>query len=69
MVTSFLTQNNLLFKGKATVTNGHFAFTFKVPKDINFQYGNGRLSLYAENGVKDVNGLFSDFFVGEPVVA
>lgn len=64
MVTSFLTQNNLLFKGKATVTNGHFAFTFKVPKDINFQYGNGRLSLYAENGVKDVNGLFSDFFVG-----
>mgnify|MGYP001173715626 FL=1 len=64
MVTTFQTQTNLLFKGKATVASGRFVFTFKVPKDINFQYGNGKLSLYAENGVIDVNGLFTDFYVG-----
>ena len=38
--------------------------TFKVPKDINFQYGNGKLSLYAEDGVKDANGYFTNFIVG-----
>lgn len=51
-VAAFQTQNNILFKGKASVVNGQFSFTFKVPKDINFQYGNGKLSLYAEDGTK-----------------
>lgn len=63
-VTSFQTQTNLLYKGKVSVLNGNFSFSFKVPKDINFQYGNGRLSLYAENGVKDVNGVFNNFIIG-----
>ncbi len=63
-VTSFTGQTNVLFKGKASITNGNYSFSFKVPKDINFQYGNGRLSLYAENGVKDANGFFTGFIVG-----
>jgi len=63
-VTSFTTQTNVLFKGKASITNGNFSFTFKVPKDINFQYGNGRLSLYAEDGKQDANGFFTGFIVG-----
>ncbi|HNR15376.1 MAG TPA: type IX secretion system sortase PorU [Chitinophagaceae bacterium] len=63
-VTSFQTQNNILFKGKASVQNGRFTFSFKVPKDINFQYGFGRLSLYAENGTQDGSGLFTNFVVG-----
>lgn len=63
-VTSFQTQSNVLFKGKASITNGRFAFDFIVPKDINFQYGNGRLSLYAENGSNDGNGLFTNFIIG-----
>ncbi|MEI9910284.1 MAG: hypothetical protein WDO71_11795 [Bacteroidota bacterium] len=49
----FSTQTNILFKGKASVANGRFSFSFKVPKDINYQYGNGKLSLYAENGSQD----------------
>jgi hypothetical protein len=63
-VASFSIQTNALFKGKASVTNGRFSFTFKVPKDINYQFGNGKLSLYAEDGVKDGNGLFTNFIVG-----
>ena len=55
-VTAFQTQTNVLFKGKAPVMNGKFSFTFKVPKDINYQYGHGKLSLYAEDGIKDANG-------------
>jgi hypothetical protein len=62
--TTFNTQTNLLFKGKASVSNGRFSFTFKVPKDINYQYGNGRLSLYTENGSQDGNGLFTNLVIG-----
>jgi len=62
--TSFSTQTNILFKGKASVTAGKFSFSFKVPKDINYQYGTGKLSLYAENGSQDGNGYFTGFLVG-----
>jgi len=62
--TSFSTQTNILFKGKATVSAGKFSFSFKVPRDINYQYGNGKLSLYAEDGTRDGNGYFTGFVVG-----
>jgi hypothetical protein len=63
-VTSFQTQSNMLFKGNATVMNGRFQFSFKVPRDINYTYGNGKLSLYAEDGSQDANGFFTNFIVG-----
>ena len=52
-VTNFSQQKNILFSGKATVTNGIFNCTFVLPKDINFQLGNGSISLYSENGTTD----------------
>lgn len=63
-VVGFQAQNNILYKGKASVTNGKFSFNFKVPKDINYQFGNGKLSLYAENGNSDGNGSFTNFIIG-----
>ncbi len=63
-VAGFQAQNNILFRGKASVTNGQFNFSFRVPKDINYQYGNGKLSLYAENAIQDGHGMFSNFVVG-----
>ncbi len=60
----FQVQQNSIFRGKFSVTDGLFSFRFKVPKDIGFQYGNGRLSLYAENGKQDAQGLFTNFQVG-----
>ncbi|MET0392959.1 MAG: type IX secretion system sortase PorU [Chitinophagaceae bacterium] len=62
--TTFTTQTNALFKGKATVNGGQFSFTFKVPRDINYQYGNGKMTFYAEDGTRDGNGSFTGFRVG-----
>ncbi|MBI3137499.1 MAG: type IX secretion system sortase PorU [Sphingobacteriales bacterium] len=60
----FQVQQTTLFRGKFSVVNGRFRVSFKMPKDINFQYGNGRLSLYAEDGTRDGQGLFTNFIVG-----
>ena len=49
-VRSFSVQRNVIFKGSATITNGRFKFNFVVPKDINYAYGFGKISYYAENG-------------------
>ncbi|MBI2269426.1 MAG: type IX secretion system sortase PorU [Bacteroidetes bacterium] len=61
---TFKLQKNILYKGKISVTNGLFSFTFVVPKDIAYQYGIGRISYYAENGVDDANGYCENFYIG-----
>ena len=61
---SFNIQNNKLFKGKVSVVNGDFSFTFVVPKDISYNFGQGKLSYYAENQSEDANGYHSDFYIG-----
>ncbi len=63
-VATFQIQRNVLYKGKAQVVNGRFSYTFIVPKDINYQYGNGKLSYYAENGNTDGNGYYKNFIIG-----
>ena len=60
----FLLQNNVIYGGKASVINGGFTFTFVVPKDISFQYGNGKLSYYAHNDQMDAAGNNSSIIVG-----
>ena len=60
----FNLQNNKLFKGKVSVQNGDFSYSFIVPKDISYNYGKGKLSYYAENQVEDANGYFADFYIG-----
>jgi hypothetical protein len=60
----FSSQVNKLFDGKVKAENGRFSFTFIVPRDINYQYGNGRISLYAENGVYDASGVDERLVVG-----
>ncbi len=55
---------SILYKGKATVTNGLFEFTFVVPKDINFTPGTARVSYYAVDNSLDANGNFEKFVVG-----
>ena len=61
---TFSLQKNALFRGKASVVNGAFSFSFIVPKDIAYQPGQGRISYYAENGVTDANGPYEDFIIG-----
>ncbi len=63
-VIAFKLRKNILYRGKASVVNGVFSTTFIVPKDISYQYGKGRLSYYAHNGVTDANGYEEDFYIG-----
>ncbi len=61
---SFSLQNNILYKGKVSVKNGRFNFSFNVPKDINYAFGKGKLSYYAHDEVSDASGSFHDFIIG-----
>lgn len=60
----FNLYSSILYKGQSSVNNGDWTFTFVVPKDINYTYGYGRLSLYAENGKEDAWGNYREFYVG-----
>jgi hypothetical protein len=60
----FEVQKNILFKGKATVHQGYFSFTFIVPKDINYAYGNGKISYYANSNSEDAAGYCNSIIVG-----
>jgi hypothetical protein len=51
------------------VNNGKFNFIFKVPKDINYQYGAGKISYYAEDGVIDGSDYTNNFIVGGSALA
>ena len=42
-------QNNIIYKGAASVVDGKFSFSFIVPKDIAYNYGAGKISYYAVN--------------------
>lgn len=61
---NFNMWKNLIYKGKASVKNGEFVFSFIVPKDISFHYGNARISYYAENGETDANGYSEKPIIG-----
>ena len=63
-VVSFNSLQNLLYKGKVKATNGKFSFSFIVPKDINFQFGQARISYYADNGTIDAQGVDENLVVG-----
>ena len=65
LVRSFDSQQNIIFKGAATVSNGKFSFQFVVPRDINYALGEGKISYYATDEIsQDATGAFSNFQVG-----
>ena len=57
---------NALFRGKASVRNGAFQFDFVVPKNISYETGPGKMSLYASmpSEGKDASGAYADFRIG-----
>lgn len=46
---NFALYDNVIHRGKASVTNGAFEMVFRVSKNIRYDYGQGRISLYAVN--------------------
>lgn len=61
---NYETFNSILYKGTSTVTDGKFSFEFVVPKDINYSFGNGRISYYFANDTTDGSGYNEKIMVG-----
>lgn len=62
----FTLFDKLLFSGKSTVSNGKFQFTFIVPSQIAYQFGQGRISYYAVDSVNfaDATGYYENLVIG-----
>jgi hypothetical protein len=61
---TFKLQKSVLYHGKVSVVNGYFQFSFVVPRDISYQFGIGRISYYADNGVTDAAGNYEKIVIG-----
>jgi hypothetical protein len=61
---NFTEQTDVLFRGKASVQNGRFSLQFKVPKDINQQFGKGKISLYAHDNSHEGAGFSDQIIIG-----
>ena len=57
---------NMLFVGQADVIDGKFEVTFMVPKDIRYNYGNGRITYYAHDfeSREEAIGHYEEFIIG-----
>lgn len=56
---------NTLFQGRTRVKNGHFEYSFMTPKDIRYNFGNGRITYFAIDSVNGEGvGHFENFVVG-----
>jgi hypothetical protein len=60
----FSLYNNMIFSGKTSASNGRFSFSFIVPRDIDYNFGKGRISYYGYNQSSDIGGYFSDIIAG-----
>ena len=61
---TFTSRNNIIYKGKASVTGGEFSFSFIVPKDIAYHFGYGKVSSFAAGGSTDAAGFFGNIVIG-----
>ncbi|RYU96051.1 type IX secretion system sortase PorU [Emticicia agri] len=57
---------NKIFEGKVAVKNGVFSVNFIVPKDINYQLGQGKINCYAvlADSSSDAIGSFDRILIG-----
>lgn len=66
-VFTYKERSNTLFRGEATVSSGSFQLEFILPKNIAYQVGYGKLSMYAKNSMNtnDAIGGAINFKIGE----
>ncbi len=63
-VTSVAVQENILFKGKATVTKGNFTVDFLLPKEVSLQK-NLKMQLTAYNNFADAIAVYDKIIATE----
>jgi hypothetical protein len=62
---NYRARKNIIFKGKASVVNGHFSFEFIVPVDIAYFYDEGKISYYGHNNSDtEAHGYDESFVIG-----
>lgn len=61
---TFGSLSSVLFSGRALVSNGRFSVKFVVPRDIDYNTGNGKISYYATGGSDHFSGSFNNIIVG-----
>lgn len=57
-------RENIVYDGLATVTNGLWNATFVVPRDISYNFGAGKVSLYAWSADTDAAGANNTIVIG-----
>lgn len=62
--TPFTQQKSVLAKSSDTITNGHFSYTFIVPKDVAYKYDFGKLSHYAQSDIGNATGCYKNILFG-----
>ncbi len=60
----FSMRNSMIYRGKASVEGGRFRFSFVVPKDIAYHFGEGKISYYVDDGETDGHGSHTGFVIG-----
>ena len=60
----FKVRNEILFKGTVEVVNGFFKYSFYLPKDINYSFGQSKISYYANNESEDAHGYYNGLTIG-----
>mgnify|MGYP001197364903 CR=1 FL=1 len=62
----FETLGEVLFRGKSSVENGEFQFSFVVPKDVRMEIDSGKFSFYAkdQNSILDKSGYNTSIQIG-----
>ncbi|AWH74324.1 peptidase C25 [Dokdonia sp. Dokd-P16] len=65
-IMDFTTLGAILYRGQASVINGNFEFSFRMPRDTAIPLGNGRLNFYSERlGVlEDQTGVDETIIIG-----
>lgn len=63
---TYTVEENVLFKGKATVSSGNFDIEFLLPKNISYRFQQGKIETYAwsENDSLDANGATRSIIIG-----
>ena len=61
---TFQVFRNVLFSGVASAESGVFEFSFVVPRDIDYSFGNGRISAYAVSDSTDAHGASESMVIG-----
>jgi len=65
-VMDFEDRLSVIFRGTATVNEGRFSLEFLVPKNIDYNFDEGKISLYASHDekVRDAAGAIDELIVG-----